>query len=46
MSKIGAALYPIVIFVCLTIFAIGMIGIAVRALASEAFFKIIEVIYD
>lgn len=45
-TKIGTALYPLVIFVCLIIFVVGMIGIAIRALASEAFFKIIEVIYD
>jgi hypothetical protein len=44
--KIGIVLYPLVIFICLAIFTIGMIGIAIRAMASEAFLKIIEVIYD
>lgn len=45
-QKIGTALYPFVIAVCITILIIGVAGIAIRALVSEGFLKLLEEIYD
>jgi hypothetical protein len=45
-KNIGVTLYPFLFIVCIIILVVGIIGIAIKALVSEAFFKFIGGIYD
>jgi hypothetical protein len=45
-KKVGITLYPLVFCVCMAILVVGIVGIAIRALASEGLSKLIGEIYD